>query len=222
MSEGRTSEGSASEGSKNPELRVPLRCEWTTSDGSECAACFSDVSTFASHVRDHYRRLFGSMKLACCWNGCDFMSKEGSALIQHILFHPFHSYLKLLGAEIQTKFQLPSCQIDEQYKNLVPSLQVALRCQWDGGKCVSEFDSVGDFFFHARKHVMMQDNRCCQCKWKGMNAFTVIGLQVHFFCTNDFHCFAVSNVCIVFPSLVSCVFFIGCVFLSCDAQWNLQ
>lgn len=162
--------------SKYHDLHVPLECEWTSSDGSRCGTCFSNVPALSSHVKEHYKRLYiytESRPQICCWSGCDFVANESDTVIQHILFHPFHSYLKLLGAELKAKFQLPNCQIDEQYKNLVPPLQIALKCQWDNGNCVAEFEGTGDFFIHVREHVMTIDTQCC-CKWKGIYIHKVI------------------------------------------------
>ena len=151
--------------SKYERILVPVSCEWKDHDGEVCGVQFSDVSTFSSHVRTH---LSGPVTPAfCAWNGCDFASTDQQLILRHILFHPFHAFLKILGEEFQAKYELPACRIDEQYKNLVPPTSTPLKCQWNDGQCMAEFDGVGDFFLHTRDHVMGNDTGCSQCKWKG-------------------------------------------------------
>ena len=153
--------------SKYEQFRVPVPCEWTHPDGGVCGVCFSDVRTFSRHVKGHYDLSKLSAPALCAWSGCDFVSTNEETVLRHILFHPFHAFLKLLGAELQEKFGLPACQIDEQYKNLVPPIPTSLKCQWDNGKCLTEFESVGEFYLHLRDHVMVDDSGCQQCRWKG-------------------------------------------------------
>ena len=154
--------------SKYQELRVPVSCEWANPEGDVCGVCFGDVPTFISHVKGHCDPPSSSARIVCAWKGCDFMSVEHETILQHILFHPFHTFLKLLGSEFQRKFELPICQIDEQYKNLVPPILIPLRCQWNNGQCMAVFESVGDFFLHLRDHVTLLNTGCFICRWKGL------------------------------------------------------
>jgi hypothetical protein len=135
-------------------------------DGSVCGVGFRDISLLNCHVKKHYESGTGELTV-CAWNGCGFMTRERDTIVQHILFHPFHAFLKLLGAELQQKLKLPYCQIDEDYKNIVPPLSAPLRCNWDDGKCGAIFEGVTDFFLHVRDHVIVQDKVPCRCKWKG-------------------------------------------------------
>lgn len=147
-------------------FQVPVVCEWTDDEGSICGYTFADVATFSSHVKSHF--LTSTVSL-CRWSGCDFTASNRDALLQHILFHPYHSYLKLLGSELQAKFNLPPCQMDEQYKNFVPPFTVPLKCQWYNKElCTATFESVGEFYGHVQDHVMLQDTHVFQCRWKGM------------------------------------------------------
>ena len=151
-------------GSKYQDLRSPVVCEWILSTNhSICGCCFTDVTTFSTHVKEHYEQPVNSDAAVCKWAGCDFVTKDGSSIIEHLLFHPFHMYLKLLGKELQARLNLPICQIDEQYQNLVPPIHGSLKCQWDNGKCTALFESIGEYFFHVQDHVTAP----FQCKWKG-------------------------------------------------------
>ena len=149
-------------------LPKPVYCEWTSDDGSLCGSGFTDVLTFCSHVKEHCENCVVSTPFTCCWSGCDFTARTRDTIIQHILFHPFHAYLKLLGAELQAKFKHPACQMDDRYKNVVPPIPELLKCLWNDGKCNTEFESSGEFFSHVHQHVMEQDSQSCQCRWKGM------------------------------------------------------
>ena len=151
-------------------FRAPVVCEWTT-EGGICGCHFTDVPTFCSHVKEHYDHREGSIPATCNWKGCDFITRDGCNFTQHILFHPFHSYLKVLGTELQARLDLPACKIDEQYKNLVPPVPESLKCLWDDGKCVALFQNMGDFIFHVREHVMVQEAHACRCRWKGMMVY---------------------------------------------------
>lgn len=155
---------------KYQQLRVPIVCEWALDDGTLCGCSFNDVLNFSSHVKSHLDTTSISALPLCRWSGCDFIARTTATLVPHVLFHPYHSYLKLLGSELMAKFDLPLCQMDEQYKNVIPPLTVSLKCQWcdDKGFCTAVFESVGEFYSHVRGHVMLQDPRTCHCRWKGM------------------------------------------------------
>ena len=146
--------------------RAPVLCEWTGPENEGvCGVAFGDISTFSSHVKDHGVRFISQNSAVCPWNGCDFTAAERDTFLQHILFHPFHTFLKVLGAEFQAKFELPACQIDERFKNMVPPIPVPLKCYWNGGMCLKEFEDVGEFFPHVRDHVVQDIGY--QCQWKG-------------------------------------------------------
>ena len=158
---------------KYQSLPVPVLCEWTSTDSTlglrtPCGLPFTDVPTFSSHVMEHIPEAV-PYTCTCSWSGCDFIASTGETYVQHVLFHPFHAYLKVLGRELQVKFKLPDCQMDEDYKNLVPAITAALICQWNDGKCSEVFQCVGVFYNHVRKHVMSEDIQSShtQCKWKG-------------------------------------------------------
>ena len=156
---------SVRECSKYERFLVPVVCEWTNRNGEVCGAHFIDVPTFSSHVRKHCEIVVPSF---CAWSGCEFVAADQDLVLQHILYHPFHVFLKIVGAEYQAKYQLPPCQIDAQYKNLVPTISTPLKCQWNDGQCAAGFDFVGDFFLHMRDHVMGNDTGSSRCRWKGL------------------------------------------------------
>lgn len=145
-------------------FQVTILCDWSLGDGRQCGEVFKDVPSFTSHVRAHYCPPSPSEPAVCRWNGCDFMSLDHEAVLQHILYHPYHQFLKLVGGEFQSKLHLPQCQVDDQFKNMVPSLLIRQRCQWDNGQCEEVFDRIGDFFAHVKDHIVIPE--CHQCKWK--------------------------------------------------------
>lgn len=150
---------------KCKDFQKQVVCEWTLSNGSLCGFQFTDIQTYSSHVKGHVME--SPDVRACCWSGCDFPNTSATTFMQHVLFHPFHSYLKVLGSELQAKFNLTLCQMDEGFKNLVPPQCDELMCQWDDGKCNMMFESVGEFYSHVHAHVASMNIQSCQCKWKG-------------------------------------------------------
>ena len=152
--------------SKYQAFQTAIPCEWKSTNGSLCGSLFSDMLSFTTHVKEHILHSEGKV---CYWNGCDFalMGTVTRSFTEHVLFHPFHSYLKVLGSELQTKLSLPDCQMDECFKNLVPAMNSELKCLWDDGACCVTFESVGEFYNHVSHHVMSQEVSLCQCKWKG-------------------------------------------------------
>lgn len=152
--------------SKYPKLLQPLSCEWLLPAILKCGLSFTDMHHFVSHVRSHL--VLDEEKeepMYCNWVGCDFSCSDSQEYTCHVLFHPYHSYQKLLGLELQVKKGLPACQLDSDMENIVPQLEIELRCQWDNGKCNKIFDSVGDFYAHVHEHAMGEHSMCC--KWKG-------------------------------------------------------
>ena len=153
--------------SKYDQLQSSVSCEWNSSGGGWCGATFSDIPRFLSHVRGHCNPPDESLPIFCGWNGCDFTTAEHEVFCQHVILHPYHTFLKLLGAEFQSKYHLPPCQIDEQYKNVVPSLPFPLKCFWNSGQCMALFENVQEYFHHLRQHVSSEEKHCC--KWKGLS-----------------------------------------------------
>jgi len=154
-----------------------VMCEWTLPNGSICGLQFNDIQTYSSHVKSHVVESSGAR--TCSWSGCDFPNTSVATFTQHVLFHPFHSYLKVLGSELQAKSNLPFCQMDEGFKNLVPPQCDELVCHWDDGKCNVVFESVGEFYSHVRSHVASMGIQSCQCKWKGTMCQLMCVCSIH-------------------------------------------
>ena len=150
--------------SKYPKLLEAVTCEWVQPNGVLCGQTFCDMYDFTSHVKEHTAE---SIEAGCCnWLGCDFSSSaDNEEFTHHVLFHPYHSYQKLLGSEHQRKQDLPACQMDGETVNLLPGIDVELKCLWDEGQCGSEFESMGEFYGHVHTHAMTQRDICC--KWTG-------------------------------------------------------
>lgn len=161
-------------------LLQPLSCEWVFPTGLKCGLNFTDMHYFTSHVKTHIalweKEGEDEEMVYCSWIGCDFSCSDSHEYVCHVLFHPYHSYQKLLGSELLEKKGLPSCQLDGDMQNVVPQLEVDLRCQWEEGKCGRRFESVGEFYTHIHDHAMSEHSMCC--KWKGES-------QIPIFCVFD-------------------------------------
>lgn len=150
--------------SKYPKLLEPICCEWELHSGHICGEAFDDMDLFTAHVRGH----LSVGEEACCWRSCDFSSPNPRELIIHVLFHPYHTYQKLLGRELGDRLDLPSCRMDEESVNRLPLVKVDLECLWglkEGRQCGRCFDSIGEFYSHVHAHAMTETNICC--RWKG-------------------------------------------------------
>ncbi len=158
--------------SKYPKLLNSVVCQWELASGHICGEAFHDVALFSDHVNEHVTVGDGEAE-ECCWIGCDFSSPNHQEFITHVLFHPYHSYLKLVGTELLERAELPMCQLDEETVNNTPLLKAELKCLWiveeggeeGGGECMSLFDSIGEFYGHVHSHAMAETN--LGCRWKG-------------------------------------------------------
>ena len=168
--------------SKYNNLLEPLSCEWVCPlTGTLCGESFDNMDSFISHVREEHlpstslsppthqssQQDAHSTAGVCQWQECQFrtMNTASSEFVIHVLFHPHHSYLKLLGKEYQARQVLPACQIDPELVNVLPLIEVDLKCQWGAGeKCGVEFDCVSNLYSHVRKHVA---NGGLTSRWQG-------------------------------------------------------
>ena len=190
--------------SKYASLLQPVFCEWVFPDSNSiCGANFSDVNTFTVHVRTSHLQLPSStdhdstqneehLSGVCHWNGCNYttLSAGSPDFHTHVLYHPYHSYLKLLGSEVQEHRKLSSCQIDSNLSNLLPLIEVELQCQWNEGQCGVVFDSIGEFYRHVHDHVMSVKQ--CFCCWGGkcLNLWVFISQMACAFLILKCLCFA--------------------------------
>lgn len=149
--------------SRYPKLLSPIVCEWYSPTGLPCNCDFKDMLVFQNHVRDHGAHTEGLRK--CAWNECSFSSTDTTAFSCHLLYHCYHSYLKLLGCEVLQKSGLPGCQLSNELKGVLPLVEIELRCLWNDGSCGVQFDCPGDFYAHVHDHAANEANNCC--RWKG-------------------------------------------------------
>ena len=165
-------------------LLRPVTCEWVFPDSNLlCGLNFTDMDVFTQHVRDDHLpnpytpgggHALGPEELqsgVCCWNGCSFTSLTLTSpeFVSHVLFHPYHMYLKLVGTEVIRDRELNDCRMDSTLSNLLPSLEVQLQCCWSNGQCGVVFDSVGDFYRHVHEHASSKD--LTTCHWGGMYTY---------------------------------------------------
>ncbi len=156
-------------------LSSPVACEWVFPDSNLlCGLTFTSMEQFTHHVRDQHLQNPNTpgdeyslecdelQSGVCCWNGCSFTSLTLTSpeFISHVLFHPYHMFLKLVGRNVAKDRQLVECNMDSGLSNMLPSLEVQLQCCWNKGECGVVFDSVGEFYKHAHEHVT-KDTRTC-------------------------------------------------------------
>ena len=162
--------------SKFNNLLQPLSCEWVNAlTGVMCEENFTDMDSFIDHVRQCHLSFSPDSthdhthQGACQWCDCQF--KTTSALSKefkvHVLFHTHHSYLKLLGREYQARLVLPDCHVDPDLANVLPLIEIDLKCQWGRGSCGAEFDCVSDLYAHVHRHVHAASTGDLTCKWMG-------------------------------------------------------
>ena len=162
--------------SKFNHLLEPLPCEWVCpSTGAVCEEAFDNMDCFISHVREQHllpdqgpspSHAHQETVGVCHWCDCQFktVSSASKEFKVHVLFHTYHSYLKLLGKEYQVRQDLPDCQVDPDLANVLPLIEVDLKCQWDN--CGAEFDCVSSLYEHVHRHVHVAGSDST-CKWQG-------------------------------------------------------
>ena len=92
--------------SKFERLQVPLPCSWYMCGAREA---FGSVQLLTDHVRREHLspgrlsvQCDGGGGMQCGWAGCDkVVLGSQQDYIEHVLYHPYHCYLKLLGSELQ-------------------------------------------------------------------------------------------------------------------------
>lgn len=93
--------------SKYELLLQSLSCLWQKPDGILCGEDFTNAKTFTNHLRNQHLSNRGSTSsghggLVCNWDGCGQAALGSqSEYVCHVLFHPYHCFLKLLGLELQ-------------------------------------------------------------------------------------------------------------------------
>ena len=101
--------------SKYEHLLEPVSCRWLIDlEGTQCMETFTDTRQLTEHVKTEHilseeaaRRSEGGTSnggILCGWGGCGQVILGGeSAYAAHVSFHPYHCFLKLLGAELQVR-----------------------------------------------------------------------------------------------------------------------
>lgn len=92
--------------SKYEHLLKPLPCLWRTTSDSLCRETFTDVKLLTDHVRTQHvlpQENGGNEGITCGWSGCGqvVLCSSQNDYVAHVLFHPYHCFLKLLGSELQ-------------------------------------------------------------------------------------------------------------------------
>ena len=159
-------------------------CEWMkpSADGRpvECGLLFQSVEAFLTHIREHILMdspagVLGendsgsSLPLSCLWKNCGWQADHRSDLVVHILYHPYHSFLKHLGRSVVAKKSLPACLFSTECCNILPELDGAFECLW--AQCGETFDSAWDFYEHVAAHVRGSNEGLqggYKCLWQGI------------------------------------------------------
>lgn len=158
-------------------------CEWMkpSVDGRpvECGLIFQSVDAFLTHTREHILMdspagVLGendggsSLPLSCLWKNCGWQADQRSDLVVHILYHPYHSFLKHLGRSVVAKKSLPVCLFSTECCNILPELDGGFECLW--AQCEETFDSAWDYYEHVATHVRGSDDSLqssYRCLWQG-------------------------------------------------------
>ena len=89
-----------------------MSCLWQTgSDGSVCGETFKSVKLFTDHMRNHHISQNpgplgnggNSHGVVCAWSGCEQVVPVFGGqkdYVTHVLFHPYHCYLKAVGFRV--------------------------------------------------------------------------------------------------------------------------
>ena len=189
-------------------------CEWMkpSVDGRpvECGLQFQSVDAFLTHTREHILMdspagVLGegdggnSLPLSCLWKNCGWQADQRSDLVVHILYHPYHSFLKHLGRGVVAKKSLPPCTYSSECCNILPELEGGFECLWD--QCGEVFDSAWDFYEHVGGHVRGSAGNGqggYKCMWQGND------VQLHAGRSNT-HSWTYIIICTDMPHMHECV-----------------
>ena len=165
---------------------IRLKCQW---DNCEETFESDDFAGFRTHVEDHLREILPGFRregcddempddFVCPWSGCSWDAPTGTGeIIRHVLFHAFHTKLKVAGHKKQLELKLPACSLDTPTSNIIPDIPEPFVCDWEG--CIeSEFNCPLTFYQHVEGHASAADAevsdqgfRLVACQWIGRMYF---------------------------------------------------
>lgn len=161
---------------------VHLECEWRD---CECKFESDKFQNFRTHLEDHLREILPGFTrhgcedtapndFTCPWRECGWDAPTDTGeLIRHVLFHAFHTKMKVAGHKKQLELKLSACNLGCQNRNVVPDSPVPFLCEWDG--CISvEYNCPIAFYRHVEGHALAADDdvtgqgsKLIGCQWEG-------------------------------------------------------
>ncbi|XP_019849142.1 PREDICTED: histone H4 transcription factor-like [Amphimedon queenslandica] len=138
-------------------------CEWVlpeteSYEGGLCGSKFTNHSLFTSHIQDHESTFPSASFEECPWNGCQYAPLDKSFYSSHLLFHAYHTFLKLKGGEFQVAKGLPECQMSKDLINTFPeSPEARMTC------CSSTAKTLWNLTDHTRTHTHEKVTACNGC-----------------------------------------------------------
>lgn len=94
-------------------------------------------------------------QFSCHWDLCHFTTPNRNDFYRHINFHAYHTILKTFGYAICQIINIPVCQGDSKFRNLIPELSDYF-CYWD--HCRMSFITITDYFKHVNDHILELQN----------------------------------------------------------------
>ncbi|XP_043277110.1 histone H4 transcription factor isoform X2 [Venturia canescens] len=105
----------------------------------------------------------------CSWKNCAYESSSGDEIARHVNYHSFHAKLQCIGTNIRSRINLPKCNHEISWKNIV-NAQLPHTCEWDN--CLKVHRNYQLFLYHVFQHVECnpRGNNVeggIKCKWTG-------------------------------------------------------
>ncbi|KAF5282742.1 hypothetical protein FQR65_LT02739 [Abscondita terminalis] len=143
---------------------LQLECGW-----NDCQDVINNYRNYIMHIKDHIDDACDTKKLlTCLWIACGYVTFEKFLLIQHVVYHGYHTKLKNIGMNVLERNKLPECSITTPL--IFPVLLDGYSCDWV--KCGMTFIDIFDFHEHIKVHVNSNPKYCkhneiISCHWRG-------------------------------------------------------
>lgn len=89
-------------------------------------------------------------EMSCNWDLCQFKSPNRNEFFRHLHYHAYHTTLKTFGYGLYQIINIPVCQGDSKFRNLIPDLNDYF-CYWD--ECRDSFVTITEFIEHVNDHI---------------------------------------------------------------------
>lgn len=136
---------------KHPDSRikkyVKIECEW-----KKCLFETIDDKLYFNHVHNHLVEIEKSSNdYSCQWNLCRFKTCDYEELIRHLDYHAYATKLKTFGFAVCSLINIPTCQSDSKFRNVIPSILSNYFCYWND--CTESYSTFIDYIQHVNFHI---------------------------------------------------------------------